>query len=95
MMAIRGDEQGFGMFQPSELMKLVLVVLAAFTAMDIWDIRSNPAMSRKKHFRGKLMMILDMGFILALMTLTAIVSLIWIKDISPVLIILAFLLFWL
>lgn len=95
VMAIRGDEQGFDMFQPSELMKLVLVVLAAFTAMDIWEIRSNPAMSRRRHFRGKLLMILDMGFILALMTITAIVSLIWIKDISPVLIILAFLLFWL
>jgi len=94
-MAIRGDEQGFGVFQPSELMKLVLVVLAAFTAMDFWDIRSNPAMSRKRHFSGKLMRILDMGFILALMTITAIVSLVWIKDISPVLIILAFLLFWL
>ncbi|MCJ7600189.1 MAG: FtsW/RodA/SpoVE family cell cycle protein [Desulfobulbaceae bacterium] len=95
IMVLRGDEQGMGLFQPSELMKFVLVALAADTAMDIWDLRSNPEMPGRNRFRNKLLMVLDVVFILGLMTLTAIVSFIWVRDISPVLIILGFFLFWL
>jgi cell division protein FtsW (lipid II flippase) len=63
--------------------------------MGIMELRTNPTMPGKNRFYRKLMLSLDVGLILSLMTFTSIVSFIWIKDISPILIIFGFLLFWL
>ena len=95
VMSIRGEEQGMGIFQPSELMKLVLVLLAASTATEIWNLRNNPIRSGTNQFRQKFLVLFDIGLVLLMMVFAAIVSFLWIKDISPVLIITVFLLYWL
>jgi len=94
VMAALGNEQGLGPFQPSELMKLVLVALAAVTAVDFLEARAFVSRGSENTFLNWTWMALVVGSILILMTVAAGISLWWVRDISPLLIILAFFLFW-
>jgi cell division protein FtsW len=87
-----GQEEGlFGLFQPSELAKLFLVVLAGFVAMHLRELRrkSSPGFEAAPfHYVQALMRLLLFG------VAAVFVVLIGVRDLSPVLILVTFLLYW-
>ena len=88
---IWGNEYGFSGIQPAEASKLLLVIMAGFIGTNIRELRDyNPQHYSEQPFRN----LLDLVKIFFIVGLGIVYVLVSINDISPVIILLIFLLAW-
>ena len=87
-----GTEGGLGLFQPSELSKLLVIVASAFVGMHIADMRH---LASDNYESKPLSHLYGFFTALALLFLAVAVVLYGVNDLSPVVILVGFALFWL
>ncbi|MBF0199946.1 MAG: hypothetical protein HQK66_01275 [Desulfamplus sp.] len=89
---VRGDELGVGVFQLSELMKLFIAVAVAYAALDICSLISALSTGKALSPGRKLVFMLDILSIPLFLAMIALSSFALIRDFSPVIIIIFFIL---
>jgi len=88
-------EQGLMDIQPAEALKIMLVILGAFAALDLHIIRSDETFFyRLTRREGRKQVLKLLGFLI-LLSMMSVLSLGAVKDMSPILIIGAYSMFWL
>ena len=86
-----GNEHGLWGIQPAEAAKLLLVVMAGFTGMHIHKLRD---MNSKEFLNNPFSVVLNFLKIILFIVIAVVFVLVSIRDLSPILIITFFSLFW-